>query len=108
MTDFEMNLAIAEHFGWKRHPMIQWIVTDPKYPHSVQPLNTIPKYCEDLNAIHEAENTLTIIEQDEYWNFLWDVTGSEFELCHANAIQRAEAFLKTVGKWVNVCVEPVQ
>jgi hypothetical protein len=86
MTDKQINAAIAEACG--KVPTIygEW------YP-------PVPEYCTDLNAMHVAESVLTIIEQDEYWNFLWDVTGSKFELCHATARQRAEAFLRTLGKW---------
>jgi hypothetical protein len=74
--------------------------TDWRYGSTIHPsMSFPPKYCEDLNLMHEAEKTLTSIEQEEYWDFLWNLTGSKFELCHANARQRAEAFLKTVGKW---------
>lgn len=53
----------------------------------------IPHFSTDLNAIHEAEKLLT-----DHWD------GFHFRnhLCnniHATARQRAEAFLKTIGKW---------
>ena len=89
MTDQEINAAIAEECGWIYYD--GWNHPDGR--------NHLPDYCIDLNAMHEAENVLTNIQQEEYWDFLWSLTGSEFELCHANARQRAEAFLKTIGKW---------
>jgi hypothetical protein len=99
MTDFEINIAIAEHCGWERHPMDQWIITDPKYPHSVQPLNTIPKYCEDLNAMHEAENALSQDELEIIYPKFLGIYREPNKAIRATARQRAEAFLKTVGKW---------
>jgi hypothetical protein len=55
-----------------------------------------PDYCTDLNAMHEAEETLTVEEWSDYVEHLpsrWE------EAIHAAARQRAEAFLKTLGKW---------
>jgi hypothetical protein len=98
MTDQEINKSIAEVCGWTnvnpahRSGKVPGTDYTSNYEH-------IPNYCTDLNAMNEAEKALTSMQQDEYWDFLWDLTGSEFELCHANARQRAEAFLKTVGKW---------
>jgi len=116
MTDFEINIAIAEHCGWERHPMDQWIVTDPKYPHSVQPLSTIPKYCEDLNAMHEAEEHLKEHEWESMFELLIKIrwrdasdeqrkdygSGKTLSPSRAKAKQRAEAFLRTLGKWEEV------
>ncbi len=65
--------------------------------------DTIPDYLHDLNAMHEAEKILNtpIHMQKHAWNnykgILEDVTkGSSF---HATAVQRAEAFLKTLNLW---------
>ena len=101
MTDQEINKTIAEVCGWKE--VEPWLNGDRcfEFKQSVcgYRIEDLPDYCNSLDAIHEVEKTLTSIEQEEYWDFLWNLTGSEFELCHANARQRAEAFLKTVGKW---------
>ena len=54
-------------------------------------------FCNDLNAIHEAEKMLNS-EQ-------WVAYGKElsrlgvFPMVHANAKERTEAFLRTFGKW---------
>ena len=54
-------------------------------------------FCNDLNAIHEAEKMLNS-EQ-------WVAYGKElsrlgvFPMVHATAHQRAEAFLRTLEKW---------
>jgi len=109
MNDEEINIAVAESLGWKNckvlpKPQKYWDVSNvPEMVRIGSPpvagSCTFPDYCNSLNAMNEAEKALTIVQQDEYWDFLWDLTGSEFELCHADARRRAEAFLKTVGKW---------
>ena len=83
------------------------------YAHSTEhpfvPMADIPDYLNDLNAMHEAEGVLT----EEQWpayrarvsaklqNMARD--GSTIprraDRLHATAAQRAEAFLKTIGKW---------
>lgn len=56
-----------------------------------------PDCVNDLNAMHEAEKGLT---KDQ-----WVMYGSElsrlnvFPMVHASSAVRAEAFLKTIGKW---------
>lgn len=64
-----------------------------------------PNYCDDLNAIHEAEKVLT----DEQCVFVRDYLRERLEnypasryIWHATARQRAEAFLRTLGKWEEV------
>lgn len=62
--------------------------------------HTVPYYLNDLNAMHAAEGTLAEVEDGEYdytkqlkrtleHNYTWKAT----------AAQRAEAFLRTIGKW---------
>jgi len=93
MTDEQINAAVAKASGWsKEEGFYVW--------HS----NGIDRtcwelwdWCNDLNAMHEAEATLTedqlcrmarnIERNDEQWYF------------RATARQRAEAFLRTLGKW---------
>lgn len=62
----------------------------------------------DLNAMHEAEKSLTIDQQAEYWVCLHHLTDADECTGHwldlkatgcATAAQRAEAFLKTLGLW---------
>ena len=67
----------------------------------------LPDYLNDLNAMHEAEKVLT----DDQWPIYRDeirlvVLGPirmVSDWCksniHATASQRAEAFLRTIGKW---------
>jgi hypothetical protein len=56
-----------------------------------------PDYLNDLNAMAEAENLVLKSAQQcrDYANVLDDGNGGHF----ATSAQRAEAFLKTIGKW---------
>lgn len=94
MTDQQINQAIADACGIvgkdKYGPLYQteegWVVD-------------CPNYCTDLNAMHEAEHSLTSVQLLEYIAFLFDAC---YEATVATARQRAEAFLKTMGKWEEV------
>lgn len=109
MSDEEINIAIAETCGWRRHPKDPWIVIDPKCQNSAQPLSTIPDYCNDLNAMRIAEEMLASKEQCAIFacelavlvkGFAHDpFLGCSSHIWHATARQRAEAFLRTIGKW---------
>jgi len=66
-------------------------------------------YLNDLNAMHEAEKVLTPNTRPEYLCQLFDVAtrgrsglypvDENYLSHHATASQRAEAFLRTFGKW---------
>ena len=67
----------------------------------------VPDYLNDLNAMHQAEKVLKEEHLDAYGDWLADGNssgGRPSELCHwhATAAQRAEAFLRTIGKWVEL------
>lgn len=97
MTDDQINQAIAEACGIvgkdQYGPLYQapggWVVD-------------CPQFCGDLNAMHEAEKVLNTIEQGNYWDHLKDLTDEGFDQLHATARERAEAFLRTLGKWEEV------
>jgi hypothetical protein len=60
-----------------------------------------PDYLNDLNAMHEAEKVLDYNQMNRYQNIelsRFVRTGTTW-ICRATAAQRAEAFLRTVGKW---------
>jgi len=67
-----------------------------------------PDWCNDLNAMHEAEKVLTGYEQIA--TYVWHLenrsgdwsTDEHLMATHATARQRAEAFLRTLGKWEEV------
>jgi len=62
----------------------------------------VPDYLNDLNAIHEAEKVLRDDREAAFRGWLWLAHGQPELRCaivHATAAQRAEAFLRTIGKW---------
>jgi hypothetical protein len=58
----------------------------------------IPDYLNDLNAMHEAEESLHGNQYVEYTNSLIEIEGSLFGI-RTTAAERAEAFLKTLNLW---------
>lgn len=111
MKPEEQRRAIAEFCGWKAapepgHSSLGWGASGYKpYWHFDHQL---PNYLDDLNAMHEAEKQLGEKEQEYAMALLLSfrtngVRLSDLQksfLCiHATAAQRAEALLKTIGKW---------
>jgi len=100
MSDEQINIAIAEHCGWKE---IRLDETHHIYG-GIEPDNgfrvAIPNYCKNLNAMHEAEKEHILIDSiltDKYSHNLYD--ASDLPSFSSTARQRAEVFLKTIGKW---------
>jgi hypothetical protein len=68
----------------------------------------LPDYLNDLNAMHEAEKVLRPdgvygewAKWEVYVKTLGDKLTGPDDVAHATAAQRAEAFLKTIGKWTD-------
>jgi hypothetical protein len=107
MTNEQINIAIAEASGWIKtyeegedEGCGKWF-----WHRGNQNLKQPPNYCNDLNAIHEAEKILTADQFEQYRWILWDICKQfrvkDWYRCYlsSTARQRAEAFLKTLGKW---------
>jgi hypothetical protein len=94
MTNHKINVAIAEACGWTPDNRgLGWLSPHGYYAPE-------PDYCKDLNAMHEAEKVLTTFDEwDIYCVHLGDTQPS---CAKATARQRAEAFLRTLGKWEEV------
>jgi hypothetical protein len=99
----EINTAIATYLGWK------WKPKGDKYGPLVQPWVAPdgsrhaehPDWAEDQNASHELWGTLGWEEKNECVQHLKEiVTEAQCEAFFATAVQRAEAFVKTVAKLV--------
>jgi len=102
MNEQEQRIAIAEACGWA----IAHNCKNVDQPEAInvykpmiidgsrmgQTIALLPDYCNDLNAMHEAEKVLLIQHQIPYGEHC----GYDLK---ATAAQRAEAFLKTIGKW---------
>lgn len=120
MTDQEINITIAEECGWRivQGDSLRWrlentITGDYRAwrANEVMAWSEGPNYCADLNAIHEAEGTLTDAQVQQYIEHLIDVTNARtmlkfgitsvnyWSIYHATARQRSEAFWRTIGKW---------
>lgn len=98
MSDEQINIAIAEACGWKD----VWLPDRSGLPVGTSPENIfghIPRYCNDLNAMHEAEKVLTRDQIEVFCEQLLPKHHGIWWGIHTTARQRAEAFLKTIGKW---------
>ena len=61
-----------------------------------------PDYPNDLNAMHEAEKHLSSWDQPRYIDAVNRACGLHWgRTVLATAKQRAEALLRTIGKWVD-------
>ncbi len=131
MTNKEINIAIAESRGWLKFTQFttypkSWGRTPARYHNPIWSLTSltdmtedectkygwhgdgyisidhIPDYCNDLNAMHEAEKSIGLLEdsfQGRKNQRKWAIACPAKDPRFATARQRAEAFLKTIGKW---------
>jgi hypothetical protein len=129
MTPEAQRIAIAELCGIVRiltkaeflPAFIEWL-EEERHPHAglTRPSwiillkgRRIPDYCNDLNAMHEAEQWLCsgqrenpFANADRYFHELAHVCNPSCDMSNesnqrpifASAAQRAEAFLRTMGK----------
>lgn len=102
MKPEEQRIAIAKACGYETDGELAW--TPPLTNTDDDVFRILPDYLNDLNAMHEAEKVLTEQQAKEYrWKlqqgFLPNTQVAQELLCHATATQRAEAFLKVLGKW---------
>lgn len=129
MTDKEINIACAEACGVSLSSWycprcrecvapqdVSFNETHTKCGEAVH-ADGIPSYTTDLNACHEMEQVLDSQVSDTRSLWLdhlaaccnWPKTKNALELnfevqylvARSTARQRAEAFLKTVGKWMD-------
>lgn len=115
MSPEAQRIAIAEACGHTNiirretcndHGLSFDLTSDESYGYN----DAIPDYINDLNAMHEAEMTLSRDQLEEYGTLLrgpndetvslWSPEHKEIAaVAMATAEQRAEAFLRTIGKW---------
>jgi hypothetical protein len=120
MTNEEINQVIAEFRGWvEYHPTPESISKGyPSYSYWTPPrdskqfaenwgkleLDYPPDYCNNLNAMHEAEELLSNEQLQTYFDVLRPVVESTAKpgrgyVFTAKASQRAKAFVITIEKW---------
>ena len=95
MTPEQQQLAIAEACGRVQRADGFWFPAGKYYGSA-----GIPDYLNDLNAMHEAEKVLVRLQWVSYLRRLQTLCDESVSWpIHATASQRAEAFLRTIGKW---------
>jgi hypothetical protein len=120
MTDEAQQIAIAELRGWKGPYRMGNVHLHGYAPGVEVPADAherdvtaywdkqahIPDYLNDLNAMHEVEKLLTQEHYDAYADWLWELVDSgtiaypnKLIVAMATARQKAEAFLRAIGKW---------
>jgi hypothetical protein len=111
MKPEQQRIAIAEACGWTLCEYVESIGlakgrpgnNTPSYGTYENGMAQLPNYCNDLNAMHEAEKTLNQNLAAEYARMLtstaWKSEQPTFAPMTATASQRAEAFLRTIEKW---------
>ena len=99
MSPEAQRIAIAKSLGIHLH--------DGDHAPSNYMFDTcLPDYLNDLNAMHEVEKMLTNQQKEKYLDILSDFTEGRRDTSYvwhdtvfATAAQRAEAYLRTIGKW---------
>lgn len=113
MSPEAQRIAIAEACGWtdpRTGPYGRLYMFKANSGIGEQP----PDYPTDLNAMHEAENVLTAYQRQKHGQQLQEILNEAVvgfvedyarqlaglsRVASATAAQRAEAFLRTIGKW---------
>jgi hypothetical protein len=105
MNKQEQRIAIAEACGYRNialredpdegfGPLLTGFKNDNQFDEQ------IPDYLNSLNAMHKAEKIFDHALYCRYINELCDVTiKGNNSMYMATAVQRAEAFLKTLNLW---------
>ena len=109
MSPEAQRIAIAEACGWKwrkatwveRLCYLDTVKVVTTRPDGVEICGYIPDYINDLNAMHEAEETLDRGQRQAFIRNLEEIAGAmatdEWDCVHATPAQRARAFLKTLN-----------
>lgn len=112
MTQINKRIKIAEACGWVMR--IYGINNEPNEPDDDlgtedkvwDSVSDLPDYFNDLRACHQFEEVLKVRKKGclTYCAWLTKMCGCDsllggFEMVHATAEQRAEAFGKTLNLW---------
>lgn len=97
MTDEQINQRIAEACGWTEVKKFDWLFGMP--PNNAGVFCRAHNYAGCLNAMHGAEKTLMEDDPHAYGCYSCGLYEQYGNTVHLSAAQRAEAFLRTIGKW---------
>lgn len=89
------NWAHRDDDGWK-----EWARNDQQS--NACPTHDLPDFLHDLNAMHEAEKIFMENQLGPRYQAELDDINSrnlDYGVYHSSASERAEAFLRTLGKW---------
>ena len=122
MTPDQQRTAIAKICGWTDIRRQRLYAGDQdlwgnKMIGGDKHRNRLPDYCNDLNAMHEAEKVLNYEQAELLEDSLCDIAKSENDVLenplqsksfifHTTAAQRAEAFLRTLNLWTKTPTQP--
>lgn len=100
MTPNDQRIAIAKAAGWNVHHGGKYCSLRNRAIDDITALPGLFDPLIDLNAMHEAEKWLTWKQRDAYRELLTEAEqGAGWNILHATAAQRAEAFLRTLNLW---------
>ena len=117
MTPEQQRIAIAEACGWTvTHWKVNPFDVIATKDGTEYLLKHLPDYLNDLNAMHAVEEHAihNLMDADEWMEYGMLLKQSHphglflngeidyhdlATVCHVTAAQRAEAFLRTIGKW---------
>lgn len=102
MTDEQINIKIAGLCGWTFDP--EELPDYPWFDKEGEGYKHCPNYAADLNACHEFEKTLAVVQQALFVSKLSQILTpilfpQSFRIIHATARQRCEAFLRVHSQW---------
>jgi hypothetical protein len=111
MNDQEINIAIAQACGWEvAYDTLYNITPDRNGDPEIEPVAPLPDYVNNLNECSQFESLLDVDQLEKYYRYLDSVISGKtcFKISEANHLevlkaspsQRCEAFLKTMGKWI--------
>ena len=111
MNPEQQRIAIAEACGWTEIEPCTCCdgVSRGYHPTPGAHKKHLPDYLNDLNAMNDAEKVLTKANWGGYAAELYRITDAHnhgispnhhwLAVAFSTASQRAEAFLRTIGKW---------
>ena len=131
MNNDSIKIAIAESTGWEwmrvdESPWFSWFLNGERktialeeYQKNVS-LGKLPDFCGDLNVMAQTCQTVSETGHYKFLGHLYSIMRGEVTdhgdnkfsafnvaiMVHATARQRAEAYLKTIGKWNHTKSKP--
>jgi len=105
MTDTDIRIALARAMGWRdfRRDLHDPNLLLGSKAYGAMGLEEFEVPRLTLDWMHEVEKTLPDDQWELYESYMWDTSKTIAEngrrLVSASVAARAEAFLKTIGKW---------